>query len=104
MQAIESDRGGATPVGFSIDANDTVFNKVQIWTKYFNNYGMYQFIRGGSGVDIGLLKKYGVPLFAIMPDSQRYFDYHHSGNDTFEKVNKRELQLGSASIAFLVYR
>jgi carboxypeptidase Q len=103
IAAIESDRGGSTPVGFSIDATDSVYKKVITWSKYFNNYGIFQLIRGGSGVDIGPLKKFGVPLFAIMPDSQRYFDYHHSGNDTFEKVNKRELQLGSASIAFLTY-
>lgn len=103
IAAIESDRGGATPTGFSLDVNDSIYNKVIKWQKLFNNYGYYQFIRGGSGVDIGPLKKFGVPLFAIMPDSQRYFDYHHSANDTFDKVNKRELQLGSAGIALLVY-
>ena len=34
---------------------------------------------------------------------QKYFAYHHSANDTFEQVNIRELQLGSAAIASLVY-
>lgn len=103
IAAIESDRGGASPTGFSMDVNDSIFNKVMQWQKLFYNYGFYQFIRGGSGVDIGPLKKFGTPLFAIMPDSQRYFDYHHCANDTFDKVNKRELQLGSAGIALLVY-
>lgn len=103
VAAIESDRGGTTPTGFSADVTDSVFNTLLGWTKHFNRYGMYQFIRGGSGVDIGPLKKLGAHLFAIMPDSQRYFDYHHSGNDTFAQVNKRELQLGSAAIAFLAY-
>ncbi len=103
IAAIESDRGGASPIGFSLDVNDTIYNKVMLWQKLFNNYGFYQFIKGGSGVDIGPLKKFGTPLFAIMPDSQRYFDYHHCANDTFDKVNKRELQLGSAGIALLVY-
>jgi len=103
IAAIESDRGGATPVGFSMDVADSVYKKVISWSKYFNNYGIFQLIRGGSGVDIGPLKKFGVPLFAIMPDSQRYFDYHHSGNDSFKSVNKRELQLGSASIAFMAF-
>ena len=38
-----------------------------------------------------------------MPDSQRYFDYHHSADDVFENVNKRELELGGAALATLIY-
>ena len=39
----------------------------------------------------------------FMPDSQRYFNYHHSEEDVFENVNKRELELGCASIASIIY-
>jgi aminopeptidase-like protein len=39
----------------------------------------------------------------LQPDSQRYFDYHHAANDTFEFVNKRELELGAATMASLIY-
>jgi hypothetical protein len=38
----------------------------------------------------------------LQPDSQRYFDYHHAANDTFEFV-KRELELGVATMASLIY-
>jgi hypothetical protein len=38
-----------------------------------------------------------------VPDSQRYFEYHHSAKDTFDKVSIRELQLGTASMAALVW-
>ena len=34
---------------------------------------------------------------------QRYFDHHHAANDTFEHVNKRELELGAATMTSLVY-
>ncbi|MEM7036009.1 MAG: peptidase M28 family protein, partial [Bacteroidota bacterium] len=37
------------------------------------------------------------------PDTQRYFDYHHAASDVFEAVNKRELELGAASMAALIY-
>lgn len=103
IAALESDAGGATPMGISINASDTVYNKVLKWSYLFNNYGIFQFVKGYSGVDISPLKSKGVPLFDIIPDSQRYFDYHHSANDTFNKVNNRELQLGSASYALLIY-
>ena len=42
-------------------------------------------------------------LSGYSPDSQRYFDYHHTAADTFDAVNKRELELGAASMAALVY-
>ncbi|MEQ8575057.1 MAG: peptidase M28 family protein, partial [Fulvivirga sp.] len=42
-------------------------------------------------------------IIGLMPDSQRYFDYHHTDNDTFDKVNKRELHLGAAGMTALVY-
>jgi len=58
---------------------------------------------GGSGADISPLKGENVTLVGYRPDSQRYFDYHHTSRDTFDKVNKRELELGSASMASLVY-
>ena len=60
-------------------------------------------LKGGSGVDISDLKPLGTTLIDLVTDSQRYFDYHHSPNDTFDKINQRELQLGSFSIAALVF-
>ena len=35
--------------------------------------------------------------------SQRYFDYHHAETDVFENVNKRELELGCAASASMIY-
>ena len=39
----------------------------------------------------------------LRTDSQRYFDLHHSREDTLDKVNARELQLGAAAMASLVW-
>jgi len=102
IAAIESDRGGLTPVGFSIDAPDFQVEKIKSWKMYFDNYGLHDIGKGGSGVDIGPLKKQNVPLIALVTESQRYFEFHHCANDTFENLNRRELQLGSAAITFLV--
>ena len=60
-------------------------------------------MKGYGGADINPLKDQGVILLGLMPDSQRYFDYHHTMIDTFDKVNKRELELGSAAMAALIY-
>ncbi len=101
--ALESDAGGFTPRGFSFDCDDTNFAQVQSWKSLFEPYLVHYFAKGGSGADIGPLKKEGIVLAGLRPDSQRYFDYHHAKNDTFDAVNKRELELGAATMTSLVY-
>ncbi len=103
IAAIESDRGGFTPRGFTMSANDVAKNKIKSWKPLLEVYGLTDFNQEGGGADIGPLAPQGVPLIGYLPDSQRYFDYHHTPQDTFDKVSKRELELGSASMAALVY-
>lgn len=100
---LESDSGGHTPRGFSIDANGENTNLLQSWKKLLSPYGLHDIEKGGSGADISPLKNETVTLVGYRPDSQRYFDYHHTEIDVFEKVNKRELELGSASMASMIY-
>ena len=101
--ALESDSGGFTPRGFSIDASEENIEQIQGWKDLFEPYLIHVFQKGGSGADIGPLKDEGIVLAGLKPDSQRYFDYHHAENDTFEQVNKRELELGAATMASLIY-
>ncbi|MFD2514351.1 M20/M25/M40 family metallo-hydrolase, partial [Pontibacter locisalis] len=100
IAAIESDAGGFTPRGFGIDGTDAQYAKVLTWKPLLAPYGLHDLTRGGGGADIGPLKGQGsVALIGFRPDSQRYFDYHHTEIDTFEQVNRREMQLGAASMA-----
>ncbi len=101
--ALESDAGGFTPRGFSFDCDDANFTQIESWKSLFEPYLIHYFKKGGSGADIGPLKKEGIVLAGLRPDSQRYFDYHHAKNDTFDAVNKRELELGAATMTSLVY-
>ncbi len=104
VYAIESDRGGFSPRGFAIDTDDSlVINRIARFRSFLEPYGLHDFRKGGGGVDIGPLKKQGTVCLGLVPDSQRYFDHHHAANDTFEHVNKRELELGAAAIAALIY-
>ena len=101
--ALESDAGGFTPRGFSFATNDTNFNQVLGWKSLFKPYLIHYFEQGGSGADVGPLASDTNVLAGLRPDSQRYFDHHHAANDTFEHVNKRELELGAATMTSLVY-
>jgi hypothetical protein len=101
--AIESDEGGFVPVGFSVDGSDKELELVKSVKKYFEPYQLHSFAKGYSGADIEPLKARGTLVIGFKPDDQRYFNIHHTENDTFDKVDKRELQLGAAAIASLVY-
>lgn len=103
LAAIESDRGGFTPRGFSMSGTDAMKTKVKSWKPMLEAYGLTDFNQEGGGADIGPLANQGVALFGYLPDSQRYFFLHHTKEDTFDKVNKRELELGAAAMAALVY-
>ena len=101
--ALESDSGGFTPRGFSFDCSDANMDKVLSWEPLFKPYLIHYFEKGYSGADIGPLKNDNIVLAGLRPDSQRYFDHHHASNDTFDAVNKRELELGAATMTSLIY-
>ena len=102
--ALESDAGGFTPRGFGFTVPADKFAKVKAWEALLKPYGACEFSQGGGGADIGPLNRtQGTPVAGLQPDSQRYFDYHHARNDTFEAVNKRELDLGAVNMAALIY-
>ena len=71
---------------------------------YFDRNTISYFKKGGGGVDINPLNRLlDTPTIGFIPDSQRMFDIHHSDNDSFDSVHPRELELGTASIARLIY-
>jgi carboxypeptidase Q len=102
--AIETDTGGFQPRGFNLGnpAGDAHL-KAARWLKLFEPYGIYYFQQGTGGADVGPLLAHGTTVAGLQPDSQRYFDVHHTVEDSFDKVNKRELELGAAAMAALVY-
>lgn len=106
MAAIESDAGGFTPRGFGFSADTSVFsnyyNQILEWEPLLEPYGINFFV-GGGGADIGPLKSQKGMLIGLRPDSQRYFDFHHTAADVIEAVNQRELELGAAAMTSLVY-
>ncbi len=105
LVGIEADRGAFAPRGFFVQANPEQLKHIQKWLPLFEEYGIYVIKGGGAGADVGPLQRLdeNVVLIGFVPDSQRYFDYHHAANDVFSSVNRRELELGAAALASLVY-
>jgi hypothetical protein len=102
IAALESDRGGFTPRGFGVDS--VFLPKVMKYKSLLDAYGIGEIEKGGGGADIGPIRKNNpsAVLVGFIPDSQRYFDVHHSETDVFESVNKRELHLGAAAVAVMI--
>jgi carboxypeptidase Q len=101
--ALESDGGCDRPIGFTFETDKEHLAKLRSYRPLFAPYGMTLFINEGSGVDIGFLKERHAVLGEMLADSSHYFDYHHSGYDTFERVNEDYLNQGSAALASLIY-
>lgn len=105
--ALESDRGGFTPRGFTVETNSPegkrALEKIRGWAPLFAPYLVQYFESGYSGVDVSRLRGTGCVLAGFIPDSQRYFDFHHAETDVVETVHPRELALGAATIASLVW-
>lgn len=101
--ALESDCGGFSPRGFTIEGNDANIKMVQDYKNLFEPYLVHVFRKGHTGSDIEPLQSKNILKAGLRPDTQRYFDYHHAATDTFDAVNKRELELGAATMASLIY-
>ena len=102
--ALESDAGGFTPRGFSLQVSREQMQKFHSWIPLLSPYGTFEFTADGGGADVSPLNRLlGTPVGELNPDPQRYFDLHHARSDVFENVNKRELLLGAVNMAGLIY-
>jgi hypothetical protein len=102
--ALESDGGGFTPRGFSFIGKENELSALNSYLPSLKPYGVYEFVSSGAGSDVTPLHdSTGVLAAELLPDSQRYFDYHHAASDVLEKVNKRELELGAINMAALIF-
>lgn len=103
--AIESDRGGFLPIGFDIVGTPEQVELIQSFRALLYDFELYKFEAGYGGVDIRPLLQHfpGMIQMGMVINSQEYFDYHHAETDVFESVNKRELELGAAALATMIY-
>jgi hypothetical protein len=103
IAALESDRGGFLPMGLSVGGSPETFLKLEGLQNLLKPSGIVWVRPGGGGGDIGSLAGQGAVLMSLVPDSQRYFDVHHSAQDILASVNPRELELGAIIMAIVSY-
>jgi hypothetical protein len=50
-----------------------------------------------GGPDVGILVRNGAPAIDLQQDGTRYFDLHHTSNDTLDKVDPAQLRQNVAA-------
>ena len=103
IAAIESDAGGFLPHGFGVSTDSIKYEKIRSYASLLEIVGAEKIHKGGGGADISTLQSLGTVQIGLDPDSQRYFDYHHSNNDIIDKVHPRELELGAIAMSILIW-
>jgi len=65
--------------------------------------GLHWIRNGGGGVDIAPLVEQGAIPGSLIPDSHKYFDYHHCALDVAKAVHPRELELQAIILAVIAF-
>ena len=102
--AFEADSGTGSPLGFSWHAADALEPALAAVAKLLEPLGAGALRKGGAGgADVSPMLAAGVPLFGLRQDSSTYFDYHHTADDTFDKIEPASLDRAAAAMAAMAY-
>jgi len=91
------------PLGLGFGRNERDLQALKSVENVLRELGLNWIRNGGGGVDISPLAEQGALLGSVIPDSQKYFDYHHCRLDVAAAVHPRELELQAILLAFLAY-
>ncbi|OBT09045.1 peptidase M28 [Shewanella sp. UCD-FRSSP16_17] len=102
--AAESDFGAGRIYQIDFNVNPNVFEQVQLehqsmtinGVKLGNN-------KASGGPDVSMMPGLGVPVASLRQDGTDYFDYHHTPNDTLDKIDPKALAQNVAAYAQFAY-
>ena len=101
--AIESDAGVFKPSGFGFTGPDESLNILQDIGTLLKPIQSGVITKGGGGADIGPIISEGVPGMGLTVESKKYFWYHHTAADTWDKLNIQEFNQCVASMAVMSF-
>lgn len=108
VAAIEADTGNGPSTGFRLDLGglpegDPRRLRAQglVWQleALLAPYGGGSWVVGGAGADVGPSVAAGVPGLGLNQDMDGYWPIHHTWADTFDKIDRVELQKNVALVA-----
>ena len=101
--AIESDAGVFKPTGFGFTGPEESLKVLQDIGTLLKPIGSGIITKGGGGADIGPIMREGVPGMGLSVKGEKYFWYHHTSADTWDKLDRTEFNQCVASMAVMAY-
>jgi carboxypeptidase Q len=104
VAAIEADLGDGRALGFSWNAGPGAAAFMRQVAGILGPIDAARFTQGDhGGADISSMIVGGVPLIGLANDATRYFDLHHTANDTFDKIVTADLDQATAATAVMAW-
>lgn len=103
--AIESDLGAEHPLGFHAKISESAQKQLTPVLDALRPVGanLFEIVPTSPETDLEPLAQRGVPAFGVWQNGLRYFTFHHTPADTFDKVNPEELRENAACMAVMAY-
>ena len=101
--AIESDGGVFAPEGFGFTGSDAAREIVEDIHHLMKPIQAHTLSKGGRAADISPLNDEGVPVMSLKVDGSKYFWYHHTNADSFDKVDYYEFNQCVAAMAIMSF-
>ena len=105
VACLEADSGDGSPRGLSWLAGPSAEPALREIVEILGPLGVSGFVTGeAGGADTSPLRADGVPQFSLQQDVSRYFDWHHTANDTFDKISPASMdRMAAATAAFAFF-
>jgi hypothetical protein len=104
VMGMESDLGAFAPLGLRSRVPPEKLGAIREMERLLVPLGVEYRGNDASGdADVGQLAALGVPVCDLDTDASEYFDWHHTANDTFDKVDPELLRRNVACYAVLAW-
>lgn len=102
--AAESDFGAGAIYQIDTRFAEGALNYVETLAKYLSPLGIATGDNNASGgPDISMMPAKGVPVVSLRQDGTHYFDYHHTPNDTLDKIDPEDIRQNQTAYALFTY-
>jgi carboxypeptidase Q len=103
VAAIESDSGCFAPAGWGVKGDSLTVAAVAELSARLEPLGASPAAKGWAGVDVRRLNDAGVPGIGHRVHNEDYFLYHHSPDDTFDKIDPEHVRQNVAALTAMVW-